>query len=73
MNTKTNGLLQNENSFEFFLSRNNNDKNEGYFFQMQIPKIHINYQFQNFFIDKYFDLDIKRMSQINKTKKIFPN
>ena len=71
MNTKTNGLLQNENSFEFFLSRNNNDKNEGYFFQMQIPKIHINYQFQNFFIDKYFDLDIKRMSQINKLRKSF--
>ena len=71
MNTKNSMLGKKENSFEFFYSQNINEKNEGYFFQIQIPKIHIIYQDQNFLIDKFFDLDIKRMSQINKLRKSF--
>ena len=71
INTKLNTLLYNENSYEFFFSRNINDKKEGYLFQIQIPRIHINYQLQNYFIDKYFDLDMKRMYQINKLRKSF--
>ena len=71
LNIKTKILSQNENSFEFFFSQNINDKNEGYFFQFQIPKIHIIYQEPNFLIDKFFDLDIKRMFQINKLRKSF--
>ena len=71
LNAKTKILGQNENSFEFFFSQNINEKNEGYFFQFQIPKIHIIYQDANFLIDKFFDLDIKRMSQINKLRKSF--
>ena len=71
MNTNFSALIQNENSFEFFFSQNINDKNEGYFFQVLIPKIHIIYQDINFYIDKFFDLDIKRMSQINKLRKSF--
>jgi hypothetical protein len=71
MNTNFSTLIQNENSFEFFFSQNINDKNEGYFFQVLIPKIHIIYQDINFYIDKFFDLDIKRMSQINKLRKSF--
>ena len=71
MNTKTKILGHNENSLEFFFSQNINEKNEGYFFQVQIPKIHIIYQDQNYLIDKFFDLDIKRMSQINKLRKSF--
>ena len=71
LNAKTKILGQNENSFEFFFSQNINEKNEGYFFQFQIPKIHIIYQDQNYLIDKFFDLDIKRMSQINKLRKSF--
>ena len=70
-NSKTKILNQNENSYEFFYSQNINEKNEGYFFQFQIPKIHIIYQDTNFLIDKFFDLDIKRMSQINKLRKSF--
>ena len=71
MNANLSTLIQNENSFEFFFSQNINDKNEGYFFQVLIPKIHIIYQDINFYIDKFFDLDIKRMSQINKLRKSF--
>ena len=71
INTKLKVLIQNENSFEFFFSQNINGKNEGYLFQLQIPKIHIIYQDPNYCIDKYFDLDIKRMSQINKLRKSF--
>ena len=69
--TKYNALIQNENSFEFFFSQNINGKNEGYLFQLQIPKIHIIIQDPNYSIDKFFDLDIKRMSQINKLRKSF--
>ena len=71
INTKLNTLIYNENNYEFFFSRNINDKKEGYLFQIQIPKIHINYQLQNYFIDKFFDLDIKRMYRINKLRKSF--
>ena len=71
INVKMNKTTQNENSFEFFFSRNINIKNEVYFFQIQIPKIHVKYYFQNLFLEKYFDLDIKRMSQINKLRKCF--
>ena len=71
MNTKLNTLIQNENSFEFFYSHNLKTKPEGYFFQFQIPKIHIVYQNGNSVIDKSFSLGIKRLSQINKLRKSF--
>ena len=71
MNTKLNTLIHSENSFEFFFSHNERTKPEGYFLQLQIPKIHIIYQHPNYLIDKFFDLGIKRMSQINKLRKSF--
>ena len=71
INININKVVQNENNYEFFFSQNINNKNESYFFQLQIPKIHIIFQESNQLIDKYFDLDIKRMSQINKLKKSF--
>ena len=71
LNTKLNTLIENEYNYEFFFSQNINNKNESYFFQLQIPKIHIIFQEPNHLIEKYFDLDIKRMSQINKLRKSF--
>ena len=71
MNTKLNTLIHSENSFEFFFSHYERTIPEGYFLQLQIPKIHIIYQHPNYLIDKFFDLGIKRMSQINKLRKSF--
>ena len=71
LNTKLNTLIENEYNYEFFFSQNINNKNESYFFQLQIPKIHIIFQEPNHLIEKYFDIDIKRMSQINKLRKSF--
>ena len=59
-------------TFEFFFSQNINNINEGYFFQIKIPKVHISYEYRNNnVIDKYFDLDIKQMIQMNKLRKYF--
>ena len=69
--TKMTKIIQNKNSFEFFFSRNINAKSEGYFFQILVPKIHVKYYFQSYLIEKFFDLDIKRMSRINKLRKCF--
>ena len=60
-----------EKNFFFFFSQNIKGVNEGYFFQIQMPKIHVYFDYQNTLINKYFDLDIKQMYQINKLRKSF--
>jgi hypothetical protein len=74
INEINNTLRKPPNNFQFFYTRNSEKdlSKETFLFEIEIPKIHINYQYQNNnFIDKYFDLNIKRLLQINKLKKSF--
>ena len=79
INEINNTLKKPPNNLQFFYTRKNLSpnseiylSNENFLFEIEIPKIHINYQYQNNnFIDKYFDLNIKRLLQINKLKKSF--
>jgi len=74
INEINNTLKKTPNNFQFFYTRNSEKdlSKENFLFEIEIPKIHINYQYQNNnFIDKYFDLNIKRLLQINKLKKSF--
>jgi hypothetical protein len=74
INEINNTLRKPPNNFQFFYTRNSEKdlSKENFLFEIEIPKIHINYQYQNNnFIDKYFDLNIKRLLQINKLKKSF--
>jgi hypothetical protein len=74
INEINNTIKKTPNNFQFFYTRNSEKdlSKENFLFEIEIPKIHINYQYQNNnFIDKYFDLNIKRLLQINKLKKSF--
>ena len=70
-----NSILKNSiNDLQFFYTRKNTlsgSDNETFLFQIEIPKIHINYRFKNIFIDKFFDLNMKKLLQMNKLKKSF--
>ena len=77
---KINNILKDNtiNNLQFFYSRNNNPssvsalKSETFFFEIEIPKIHINYNYnKDNSVDKYFDLSMKKLLQINKLKKCF--
>ena len=74
-NKSSNRLKRNIENFQFFYSRkinsSNIEKNENYFFELEIPKIHVNYQQENNFLDKFFDLNMKKLLQFNKLKKSF--
>ena len=79
INEKDYKLNNSTNNFQFFYTRKNqlnSEKNliedNTFLFEIEIPKIHINYLYQNKnLIDKYFDLNMKRLLQINKLKKSF--
>ena len=75
---KINNILKNPmnpiNNFKFFYTRKNTlfkMGNESFFFEIEIPKIYINYKYQNNLIDKSFDLSLKKLLQMNKLKKSF--
>ena len=69
-NDNINNKMQEKNFF-FFFSQNINNINEGYFFQIIMPKIHVYFDYQNSLMNKYFELDIKQMYQIHKLRKSF--
>ena len=78
INEKDYKLNNSTNNFQFFYTRKNQLNSEKdliedtFLFEIEIPKIHINYLYQNNnLIDKYFDLNMKRLLQINKLKKSF--
>ena len=66
----------NINKLQFFYSRNNTQsistqQNETFFLEMEIPRIHINYKYNNNTLDKFFDINMKKLLQINKLSKSF--
>ena len=63
---------KNKKNYEFFYTdKLPNNNIISYFFEIKIPKIHINYKHNNDCIEKNFDLNMERMKQINKLKKSF--
>ena len=60
-------------SYGLFYSHKNikNKNNEAYYIKLKIPKINISFHNSIYSYNKKFDIDIKRMSQINKLRKSF--
>ena len=73
INTILNTIKKNDSSYGFFYININkyNYKNESYYIDLKLPKIKISYQNLLYCFNKKFDIDIKRLSQINKLRKSF--
>ena len=63
--------IDNNNTYSFFYSQIAFKEKENYLFKLKIPQINITYNQPNNKIHKIFELDIKRMSQLNKLRSSF--
>ena len=57
--------------YSFFYSQIALKEKQNYLFEIKIPQINIIYNQPNYKLEKTFDLDIKRMAQLNKLRKNF--
>ena len=64
---KINSIRKNYNSYSFFFTLNKEEKSETYYIKFKLPKIYISYRSFN----KNFELDLKRIYQLNKLRKYF--
>ena len=73
INIILNAIKKSDGSYGFFYSKKGleNDKNETYYINLKLPKISISCQNVLYSFNKKFDIDIKRLSQINKLRKSF--
>ena len=63
--------IDNNNTYSFFFSQIVSNDKENYLFNIKIPQIYVTYNQPNNNLNKIFELDIKRMSQLNKLRKSF--
>ena len=67
-----NTIKKNNQSYGFFYSHKKlNNENEIFFISLKLPQISISYQDLLSTFNKKFDIDIKRLSQLNKLRKFF--
>ena len=73
INIVLNSIKKSDGSYGFFYSKKSfdNDKNETYYISLKLPKISISCQNILYTFNKKFDIDLKRISQINKLRKSF--
>ena len=73
INIILNAIKKRDGSYGFFYSKKGfeKDKNETYYINLKLPKISISCQNLLYFFNKKFDIDIKRLSQINKLRNSF--
>ena len=73
LNIILNTIKKNDKSYSFFYSQKNekNKENETYYIKFILPQIKITYQNVLYEFNTKFDIDIKRLSQINKLRKSF--
>ena len=66
-----NTIKKNNQSYGFFYSHNKGKEKETYYISLKLPQIKISYQNVVYSFQKKFNLDIKRLSQLNKLSKYF--
>ena len=68
-----NTIKKNNVSYGFFYSHKKlkNNENETYYINLKLPKISISYQNLTHSFHKKFDIDLKRLSQLNRLRKSF--
>ena len=71
LNIILNTIKKNDSSYGFFYSNIKINKIESYYINLKLPKIQVSYQNPLYSFSKKFDIDIKRLSQINKLRKSF--
>ena len=73
INIILNAIKKSDGSYGFFYSKKDfeNDKNVNYYINLKLPKISISFQNILYSFNKKYDIDIKRLSQINKLRKSF--
>ena len=66
-----NTIKKNNQSYGFFYSHKKMEESETYYINLKLPLINISYQNLVYSFQKQFNIDLKRLSQLNKLRKFF--